>query len=287
MSPYLPAAGAALLFGLATAMQHRAARSVPVAGVGAVRLTLRLLRNRLWLAGRVADLSAVLLQAVALHSGALVEVQGIVACGVVAALVASAALDRRMPRGVELLGSLVVVVGAVLVGNVTHANHTSGLPPGARWVAFAAVVVAAAGALVLLGRGRIGRALFHPSAVLGAGAGACFAAGSAFLKITSLGVGDGVVRVGTVVGVAGFVTTAAVGNVLAQRSFHLGELAQGLPALVAAEPVAALVIGTALFHERVARSGRGIAGLAGLAILAFGVWALGRLNTDVARPDRA
>ena len=107
------------------------------------------------------------------------------------------------------------------------------------------------------------------------------------MKITSLGVGDGVVRVGTVVGVAGFVTTAAVGTVLAQRSFHLGELAQGLPALVAAEPVAALVIGTVLFHERVARSGRGIAGLAGLAILAFGVWALGRLNTDVARPDRA
>ena len=276
MNAYLPAIGAAVLFGIATAMQHRAAHAVPIQGIGTVRLILHLLRNRMWLVGRVADTVAVVLQAVALRSGSLVAVQSIVACGMVAALACSAALGRRIPRRTEVLGSLIVVLGAVLVGRVARANESGQFPRAWRWVVLAALAAAVVATVRVLGTSARSRSFPHPSAVLGAGAGACFAAASAFLKLGSLGVGHGVLRPATLVGVAGFAIAGFVGNVLAQRSFHLGAIAVGLPALVAAEPITALVLGAVLFHERVARNGNGVAGLAGLVVLVVGVWLLGR-----------
>jgi hypothetical protein len=105
-----------------------------------LRLTLRLLRSPVWLVARAADLGAVFLQAVALHTGALVAVQGVVACGIVAALVASAVLERRAPSRVEVLGSVTVVVGAILVGRLTTADESGDLPGLLRWAVLAAVV---------------------------------------------------------------------------------------------------------------------------------------------------
>src|SRR5689334_22073062 len=77
MSKYFLAIGAAICFGIASALQHRAARSVPVAGISPIRLLLRLFRNRLWVIGRAADTAAVVLQALALRLGSLVAIQSI------------------------------------------------------------------------------------------------------------------------------------------------------------------------------------------------------------------
>ena len=107
MSTYLLAVGAAILFGVASALQHRAARAVPIAGTGPIRLMLGLLRDRLWLIGRTADTGAVVLQALALRLASLVVIQSIVACGVIAAIGASSALDKRMPRRNEVVGSAI------------------------------------------------------------------------------------------------------------------------------------------------------------------------------------
>lgn len=276
MSPYVPAAGAALLFGLSTAVQHRAARQVPLGDAGPIRLTLLLLRNPVWVLARVADLGAVLLQAVALHTGALVAVQGVVACGIVAALVASAVLERRMPRRAEVLGAVLVVAGAVMVGRFTRAAGDDDLPSALRWVVLASILAGVAVAAALVRASPLRARVAHPSVVLGAAAGSCFALGSGFLKVGSLGVGDGLLHPAGVIGVAGFVAMAAIGNVFAQRSFQHGALAQGLPALVGAEPVAAFVVGMVLFHERVRRSGAGAIGAVGLVVIVLGVRWLGR-----------
>lgn len=276
MNPYIPAAGAAVLFGLSTAVQHRAARQVPLHDVGPVRLTLRLLRNPVWVVARVADLGAVFLQAVALRSGALVAVQGVVACGIVAALISSAVLEHRAPRRGEVLGAGLVVAGAIMVGRLTHATGSDGVPSVARWVALGSVV---AGVLVVCAALRAGPLRTrgpHPSIVLGASAGSCFAMGSGFLKVASLGLDGGSVHPAGVLGVVGFVVMAGVGNVFAQRCFQRGALSQGLPALVGAEPTAAFVIGMVLFHERVRRSPSGVLGLVGLVVIALGVRWLGR-----------
>lgn len=276
MSPYVPAAGAALLFGLSTAVQHRAARQVPLGDAGPIRLTLLLLRNPVWVLARLADVGAVVLQAVALHTGALVAVQGVVACGIVAALVTSAVLERRMPRRVEVVGAVLVVAGAVMVGRFTRPSGGDALPSWVRWVVLAAIVAAVALVVEVVRRSAWRERLAHPSAVLGAAAGSCFAMGSGFLKIGSLGVGEGLLDPAGLIGVVGFVAMAAIGNVFAQRSFQHGALAQGLPALVGAEPIAAFVVGMVLFHERVRRSGAGVVGAIGLAVIVLGVRWLGR-----------
>lgn len=277
MGPYVPAAGAALLFGLSTAVQHRVARGVPVAGVGALRLTLRLLRNPVWLVARAADLIAVALQGLALRSGALVEVQSIVSCGIVAAMIMGAVLERRAPRRGEVIGSVLVVLGAVLVGQLTEASGTEAHPHLVRWVVLAGIVVTVTvGAAVWRSAART--PLPHPSAVLGAAAGSCLAVGAGFLKVGSLGVEGGAVRASAVVGIAGFVALTLVGNVFAQRGFQRGALAQGLPALVAAEPVVAFVVGTVLFGEHLHGPAPTAAGLIGLGVLIGGVRLLGRTS---------
>lgn len=280
MGPYVPAAGAALLFGLSTAVQHRVASGVPIAGVGALRLTLRLVRNPVWLLARAADLMAVALQALALRSGALVAVQSIVSCGIVAAMLTGAVLERRAPRRGEVIGAVLVVLGAVLVGQLTEAADTDISPPVERWIVLAGIV-ATATVLAAAWRSTARAPLPHPSVVLGAAAGTCLAVGAGLLKLGSLGVDGGGARSAVVVGVGGFVIMTVVGNVFAQRSYQRGALAQGLPALVAAEPVAAFVVGTVLFREHLNGPAPTAAGSVGLGVLIGGVWLLGRTSVRI------
>jgi drug/metabolite transporter (DMT)-like permease len=285
MIKYLLAVGAAILFGVASALQHRAARAVPVANVSPIRLMVGLLRNRLWLIGRTADTAAVVLQTLALRLVSLVAIQSIVASGVIAAIGVSTGLDRRRPRRNEVCGSAIVVLGVVMIGVITHSNSTAANASFARW-AEAAVVLT----LVLLCAGmtiRSKKQFASSSLVLGAGAGACFATGSAFLKIGSLDLHHHGLGVDTIVALGGFAAVGIVGNVLAQRCFQLGEISIGLAALVATEPVAALVVGTILFHENVATSPRGLMGLAGLVVLAAGIVIVTRPSGSPANPPVA
>lgn len=149
MNKYFLASATALLFGVATAIQHRAAHAVTYNDAGPTKLFLRLLRNPRWLVGRVLD-TAVILQGIALRSGSLVVVQCIVAYGIVAAIGTSAATDTRWPRRRELVGSIVVVAGVVQVTGITSGRRHSHLSPfGAQWIQLGAVV--ALGTFVVLG----------------------------------------------------------------------------------------------------------------------------------------
>ena len=112
--------------------------------------------------------------------------------------------------------------------------------------------------------------------VLGASAGVCFATGSAFLKIGSLDFRHHRLGVDTIIAFCGFAAIGIVGNVLAQRSFQLGEISVGLAALVASEPVAALVIGAIVFRENLIAGPPGLIGVAGLVVLAIGIRTLTR-----------
>jgi drug/metabolite transporter (DMT)-like permease len=272
MNKYLLASAAAVLFGVATAIQHRAAHSVPIDDVGPIRLFLRLLRKPRWLAGRVLDTAAVGLQALALRSGSLVVVQCIVACGIVAAIGTSAAMDRRWPHRREWFGSTAVVAGVILVSGITSARHDHQRPSTTQWIQLAAVVaVLAAFAHFALRSQRPSWLSRRPSLILGACAGVCFALGSGFLKIGSLDLRHSAHRPTAIVALGAFVILGVVGNVAAQRSFQIGAISDGLPALVAAEPIAALLAGMILFHERIAMDPRGAVGVAGLIVVIIGV----------------
>ncbi len=272
MSGYIFASAAALCFGVASAVQHRAAHAIPVAGVGPVRLVARLIRDRRWLAGRVLDTVAVVLQALALRSGSLVVVQCIVACGIVAAIGTSAAMNRRTPHRRELLGSSIVVLGVVMVSGLTKATHAHGDPSSVQWaqIGVLALGIAAFGWLALHPTVRWSTPV-RQSLLLGVLAGACFALGSGFLKLASLALRHPGQRQIAVIAIVAFAMLGFVGNVAAQRSFQIGEISHGLPAIVATEPIVALVAGSIMFHERVAHAQRGAVGVVGLVVVIVGV----------------
>jgi drug/metabolite transporter (DMT)-like permease len=287
VNPYAVSIGAAVLFGLGTALQHRSARAIPTSSVGPVRLLGRLMRDRTWLLGRVIDTAAVLGQAIALRTASLVAVQSIMACGVLVAVTASAALDRRFPARRTLVGSGIVVLGAVLISRLSL--HRSGLdqPSFMRWLL---VVAALAATLAVVPVARVARrrrtrrdrAVIAPSVLFGAGAGACFALGSAFLRTSSITLRDHGAHFTTGLALAGFVAMGLVGNVLAQRGFQHGAIGLGISALTATEPVAAFVAGVVLFDERPANGVALLAGGVALALVVLGIVTIGRGEASTA-----
>jgi drug/metabolite transporter (DMT)-like permease len=270
---YLLAIAAACCFGSATALQHRAARAVPYASVSALRLTVRLVRDPTWLVGRVADIAAVVLQALALRHGSLLGVQSIVSCGIVVAIALSAAMHRRVPHRRELVGAALLIVGVAMTSLLTRTGTKAGQQSLSRAFIFVAALVALGtlgGAVIRSSRNR--RVLAQPTAMLGAAAGACFATGNAFLKIGSLAATTPIRSNLLVVALGMFALLGLVGNVLVQRGFQLGEISPGLSALVAAEPVTALAVGAFVLHDRIASGLHGGLGAIGLCLLVVGVY---------------
>jgi 4-amino-4-deoxy-L-arabinose transferase-like glycosyltransferase len=269
---YVFESAAAACFGVATALQHRSAHAVPRMGMTSLRLAARLVRDRTWLLGRAADTSAVVLQGLALRSGSLLVVQSVVSCGIIVAIAMSAALYRRLPRRREVTGSAILVLGVAMTGMLARPgvqdNARSLVRGGAFVIALALALIA--GAVLLRGRGRL-RMTMTPSIALGLGAGACFATGSAFLKIGSVAWSHTEQRGLLVLAIGAFVLLGVAGNVLVQRGYQLGEIGSGLSALVAAEPVTALVAGVLVLQEKMALGARGVFGFCGLCVLVIGV----------------
>ena len=276
---YYLAIGAAILFGIATALQHRAARAVPVVGTGPIRLAVRLLHDRLWLAGRLTDIVAVVLQALALRHGSVVTVQSIAACGIIVAVSASAAMDKRPVSRHEIVGSTVVLLGVVMIGRVVRPIHHMAPPPIARWITAGLVLGAFVSIVsVAIWRHRP-RSAVPPSVLYGAAAGTCFAIASVGLKGASITFAHHGINTRSSSLFVWFLAVGAVGSVLAQRGFQLGELRLALAALVAAEPVAALIGGAIVFNERLPTNNHGAIGLGGLLTLGVGL-------ITVTRPDK-
>jgi hypothetical protein len=263
---------AAVLYGIGAAVQHRAAHAVPAEGVGMLHLSWRLLRNGPWLLGKGADLLGIVMQALALAAGALIVVQGVVTAGVVVAVGVGALLERRRPQTDEILGALLVVAGTTVLVGVGDPRGDRLEAQGVRWIlTFVVLTVAVVGVVMFSRRAHGARARVRASILLGATTGACLAIGSACLKASSLSLDRDGFGVTALLGLGGLAVTSIVGNVLVQRAFHFGPLRNSLPALTAIEPVIAVILGPALFHEHFAGGWRAAVGLGGVGVLVIGL----------------
>lgn len=260
----LLALGAALCYAISSALQHRAAAAVPLHEAGTAALSIRLLRDRGWLAGRAADTVALVLQALALRQGSLVAVQAVLATGVLFALPLSTAMSSRRqvdPR--DLVAAVVLVIGlaALLgVGQPSEGRFTTSLTG---WLMAFVLIAGPTAVAILLAGNRL------PWAALAraAGTGALFALDSAFLRATAHELGRVSVLDPAVLGPAtGFAAAALGGNVLIQRAFQLAPLRVGLPALTVAEPVVGIMLGVILFGERFQGNRAAVVAAVGAAI---------------------
>jgi drug/metabolite transporter (DMT)-like permease len=259
---------AAALFAVATNLHRGAASAVPMQEVGPVRLLLRLLRTPLWLLGSFAALVALGLHTAALRFGTVIVVQAVLSTGLVLALALEAYRERRRPHRGEVGAWLLVVTGIVLVLSL-------GRPQGGRHIGTVAIVaslltaVAVAAVGLLVGRTRLPRPVV--AIVMGGAAGACFALDAVFLK----GVAGSAGHLGTwpaLLDLAGFLVASVLGNLVVQRAYQQAPLRHVLPAVTAADPVAAAVIGVVILHEHLPAGPLAVVGLlAGLAAMVIGI----------------
>jgi CDP-diglyceride synthetase len=106
-----------------------------------------------------------------------------------------------------------------------------------------ACAVAAGGLLV--GRAPLPRSTV--AVLMGAAAGTCFALDAVFLK--GVAASEHVGSAPRVFDLAGFVIASVLGNLVVQRAYQQAPLRHVLPAVTAADPVAASVVGVLILHE--------------------------------------
>jgi hypothetical protein len=268
----LAALAAAALFALTTNLQRAAASSVPTAGSGPVHLLRRLITDRRWLAGGLIGGAALALHAVSLARGSVMVVQSVMALGLVIALAVEARREARPMRANELAGAALVVGGVATVVAVSHAAGPQAATSGLSVVVCAAVALLALAAVV---RSRHHVGARWGSRLLAAAGGACFAVDAVFLQRLAALLDRGLTTSGSGVDVlsaagdlTGFLGAAMIGTVAVHRAYQVAPLRVVQPALAAAEPVTAFVVGVAVLHEGV----RG--GVAGFVLLIVGLLAI-------------
>ena len=262
MSTLVLAICAALLFGIATAAQHRLASEVP-SHVGALGLARRLVTSPRWLAAKAGDIGAFALQSLALVRGSLIVVQTIVTSGLLVAVALDALAARRMPGRRACVGAGAVVAGVITVVIVSHNEAGVATRHDGDWIVLTALTMAGTAAAVRATRGRS----WHGT-TLALCAGIAIAFSAALVKQAGGAFHDHRPAIGVAWAMA-FLTVAVAGNVAAQRSFHLAPLTSTVPAMTGIEPVAAVVYGVALFDERL--SGNAFWLVVAMSVLSFGL----------------
>ena len=260
------AAGASVVFAVANNLQRGAAATVPVEAGGPFRLLLRLAGTPRWLLGSTLALAALALHAVALGRGGVILVQSVLASGLVVALGLEALHERRALRWREVTGACVLVAGVILVLAVGRPAGGRPIGLGVQAVTFAVLLLmVAAGLANSSGRRHRDRA----AVVMAAAAGGCFAVDALFLKGVSNWLDD-LDALPALTCMVGFVVASFLGNLLVQRAYQWAPLRVALPAVTAADPLVAFVIGRVVLGETL-RSGASavaavIVGLIGIAV---------------------
>jgi glucose uptake protein GlcU len=123
---------------------------------------------------------------------------------------------------------------------------------------------------------------------MGGAAGACFALDAVFLKALA-GAEPHLLTWRSLLDLGGFLLASVLGNLVVQRAYQQAPLRHVLPAVTAADPIAASVVGVALLHEHLRSGPLALVGLvAGLAAMVVGiVVATARVRDDDPGPAPA
>jgi drug/metabolite transporter (DMT)-like permease len=258
----------ASFYALSSVLEQHAASKEPADQSLRLNLLVVLARRRLWLLGMAAGVAGYAMQFIALRKGSLALVQPIFVTGLVMALAGSALAQRRRFSRREWLANAQILGGIALY--IAAAQPGPGHPRGSAtgWILLAAISTIAVAALIELSHGSPQRR----SLALGVATGIVLGTTSAITERTSH-------RLGISLGHAlddwspyVLVVVSIGGLVLNQSAFQAGDLKWSLPAITVLEPLVAILIGQALFHEHVATSALHVTGqIVGLVSMVVGV----------------
>lgn len=263
---------AAFCFALGSLLQQGAAVETRE-GALHFRLLTRLFRQPRWLAGIGLSIASFLILATALAFGPLSLVQPLVATEIVIALPLIARRNKRRLTRRDAIGALTVTAGMAAFIAVSPPLAGMSDPGVGAWLpAFAAigVLVAVAGAASLRSVG-MARVIW-----LAAAAGTVYGLLDALAK-SSVGVLQLHGFTGAVTAWEPYALAGAglLGGLFGQSAFHAGPLSLSLPVIDTLEPIAAVVLATTVFRERLAATpwqlalqlAGGALAVAGIAVL--------------------
>jgi drug/metabolite transporter (DMT)-like permease len=239
-------------FGLASALQHRAAREAPTTGVIGPRLLVELARRPRWVLATFAVLGGMSLQLVALAFAPLALVQPLLVTGILFGTVFSAWLGHHRPDRLLVLGALAATGG--LAAFLTLARPSGGnfeLPPFLTLFPLsAALTVIVVGCLWVATRRR-------GSAGVGALAlatGVCYGVTAGLMKVVTGELrADGAETVLTHPALYVVCVVGPIGFLLSQHTFQEGMLiAPALAIITIVDPLVSMGIGLTWLGEELA-----------------------------------
>jgi drug/metabolite transporter (DMT)-like permease len=264
----------ALLYAVASVLQHHSASTMPTEKSMRVGLLVALAARPLWMLGILADIGAYAAQFVALGHGSLVLVQPLLVTGLLFALPIGAAVSHRRLSMGEWAAAAAVVVGLAVFLVVASPGSGHDDATSAAWGVTAGAVMGPVSLIVVVAIRRQGASR---ATLLAAAAGGVMGLAAALTKAVAHQLGIGV---GHALGsweTYGLLACAGLGLLLVQSAFQAGPLRWSLPMLTVTETVVGIVIGAVLLAETISSAPEDIVlELVSLGVMAAGVFALGK-----------
>lgn len=272
-------------FGLAQALQHRAARNTRESGTVRFRMVAELLRQRIWLASLLASGCGVALQWVALSTAPLVLVQPLFVTGLLFAVLISSALNRQPLDRVVLLGT--VLCGAGLAAFILVASPTGGQGR----LTFVEVLPLAGGLTAILAA-CIVTGVRHPGPVrvlaLAISTGVLYGVTAGLTKLAAEDLSMGIAVLFTAWPVYLVMICGPLGFLLNQNTFRVGvALAPALAVIIGLHPLVSIGIGVLWLDEHLRSGPAAIVGqVLALGVLIAGVAILSRHAPQTASAEQ-
>jgi len=274
---------AAALLGLASLLERRAVKQLPVRIAFSPRLLLDVVRRPFFAAALVVDAAGGLLQVLALHAGSLAVVQPLLTLSLLFAVVmASVIIRHRPPDRVMFIGASSTVAGMAAFLAVARPGGGSGTAGFA-----AALPLGATVAVVVLGclaMARWGPRRFRPL-WLALASGVDFGVNAFLLKTVPdtlpAGFGDPLRQWPLYM----LVVVLPAGFLLSLNAFQADTLfAPVLAVITSADPLVSIIIGVVLLHETIASAPLELAGEAiALAVMTGGILVLAHCTPHLAQ----
>lgn len=276
---YALATMSALMFALATALQHKSAQKAGVEKAMRPALLFFLVLDPMWLVGIGADVVGLFFQFAALVNGSVLVVQAILAIGLVFSLVFSAVLHNIRLKSSELVLSAVTalaLVGFLSIGVPDRSVDKSTLTS---WFVVAAATAAVT--VVLAGFARTA-SRNHRTFLLGVSAGVLHGFTVSLSKVVAQNfVAHGVLKI-LLDPHLWILAAMGIADILVlQSAFQSGPLRVSLPIISVIEPVVAIGIGIVVLGETLSETALGAAiAVLSLGVMLLGVWGLARVAAE-------
>jgi drug/metabolite transporter (DMT)-like permease len=296
LAAFLFAASAALQQVAAHRTASRAAAAPPTglrswSWLPVVPLLNRLVRDRVWIAGWLANLAGFFVQAAALHYGSISVVQPLLVAQLLFALPLGTMLNHRQMVGRDWFGAASVCSGLVILLSVRGAAPVTGDADRP------SVLLATSAAIVfVLGLVVAARQVHHQpqlrSALISIAAGICFCMSAVFITLTSSDLlHRGVAATATDWPGYALAAAALLGLLLEQDAFAAGSLPTAVAAMTITNPIASYLAGVLAFSGMAPETPGALAGVASAGLLVIvGVLALAQspnVHEEYAPADQA